>query len=66
MFNYSYLERPYKLPESNEKAGIYYFNCSELQLFRYFAPFFNNAIILEPFSTRKKFNSCTFRNNKKL
>lgn len=54
MFNYSYLERPYKLPESNEKAGIYYFNCSELQLFRYFAPFFNNAIILEPLSTRKK------------
>ncbi len=64
IFNYSYLERPYKLPESNEKEGIYYFNCSELQLFRYFAPFFDNAIILEPFSTRKKFTDVLFETTK--
>ena len=55
MFNYSYLERPHKLSESNEKENVFYFNCSELQLFRYFAPFLNNAIILEPLDAKEKF-----------
>lgn len=55
IFNYCYLERPYKLSETDETNGIYYFNCSELQLFRYFAPFFKNAIILEPYEVNEKF-----------
>ena len=55
IFNYCYLERPYKLSETDETNGIYYFNCSELQLFRYFASFFKNAIILEPYEVNEKF-----------
>lgn len=48
LFKHRYLERPIPLPESSEKEGIYYFDCSKMQFKSYFAPFRENVIILEP------------------
>lgn len=48
LFNSRYLERPKPLPASDEKNGIYYFDCSKMQFKSYFAPFRSNVIILEP------------------
>lgn len=48
LFNSRYLERPVPLSESDVEKGVYYFDCSKMQLKSYFAPFFKEAVILEP------------------
>lgn len=54
LFDSRYLERPIPLSKSDQKKGIYYFNCSELQFKSYFAPFLNEVIVLEPEEVRIK------------
>lgn len=54
LFNLRYLERPQPMNNEISIEGIYEFDCSEFQLINYFAPFYENAIIIEPLSTQKK------------
>ena len=54
LFNLRYLERPHPMKDNISMEGVYEFDCSEFQLINYFAPFYENAIIIEPISTQKK------------
>ncbi len=53
--NLKYIERPVALDNSNKEEGIYYFDCSRMQLENYFGSFYEDAEILEPLEYRKDY-----------
>ena len=55
LYDLRYLERPAKLDCSDETTGIYYFDCSEMQFTNYFAPFYDEVMVLEPKSYLESF-----------